>query len=222
MLATIMTLDQLIEPIRHSPLLPRIVEELLQQIAREQELRAQFYAEMTPEQKVEFIDGAAVFHSPAKNRHVIATGLIFRALSLYVDNHQLGTVKSEKCLCVFPRNDYEPDVVFFGVEKSSQINLDTLHFPVPDLVVEVLSESTEARDRGTKFIDYSAQGVTEYWIVDSERRVLEQYLNETDGLELKKKSDSGFVESRAIPGFVIEIEALFDEQKNLESIRKLL
>ncbi len=217
-----MTLDQLIEPIRHSPLLPRIVEELLQQIAREQQLRATFYAEMTPEQKVEFIDGTAVFHSPAKNRHVIATGCIFQAMNIFVIANRLGTVKSEKCLCVFPRNDYEPDVVFFGVEKSSRLNLDTLKFPVPDLVVEVLSESTEARDRGTKFIDYSAQGVTEYWIVDSERRVLEQYLHEKDGLELKKKSDSGLVESRAIPGFVFAIEALFDEQKNLESIRKLL
>ena len=58
--------------------------------------------------------------------------------------------------------------------------------------------------------------------MDSERRVLEQYLNEKDGLELKKKSDSGLLESRAIPGFVFAIEALFDEQKNLESIRMLL
>ena len=217
-----MTLDQLIEPIRHSPLLPRIVAELQQQIAREQQIRSQFYAEMTPDQKVEFIDGGVIFHSPAKNRHVIATGCIFQALNIYVVANRLGTVKSEKCLCKFPRNDYEPDVVFFGPEKSSQLNLDTLQFPIPDLIVEVLSDSTESRDRGTKFIDYSAQGVTEYWIVDTEHRVLEQYLQDKEGLELKKKSDSGMVESRAIPGFAIDIEALFDEQKNLESIRKWL
>ena len=217
-----MTFDQLIEPIRHSPLLPRIVEELLQQIAREQQVRSRFYAEMTPDQKVEFIDGEVLFHSPAKNRHVIATGCIFRAMSLFVDSNRLGTVKSEKCLCKFPRNDYEPDVVFFGPEKSSQFDLDTLQFPVPDLIVEVLSDSTEVRDRGTKFIDYSAQGVTEYWIVDTEHRVLEQYLQEKGGLELKKKSDSGMVESRAISGFAIDIAALFDEQKNLEAIRLLL
>lgn len=217
-----MTLDQLIEPIRHSPLLPRIVEKLLQQIAREQQIRSRFYAEMTPDQKVEFIDGEVLFHSPAKNRHVIATGCIFQAMNIYVVANRLGTVKSEKCLCVFPRNDYEPDVVYFGPEKSSLLNLDTLQFPVPDLIVEVLSESTENRDRGTKFIDYSAQGVAEYWIVDTVHRVLEQFLQGNEGLELRKKSDSGMVESRAIPGFAIDIEALFDEQKNLESIRKLL
>ena len=214
--------NQMIEPIRHSPLLPRIVEELQQQIAKEQQLRTRFYQEMTPEQKVEFIDGEVIFHSPAKNRHVITTGLVFRLMSLFVDKYRVGTVKSEKCLCSFPRNDYEPDVVYFGPEKSSLLHLDTSQFPVPDLIVEVLSESTESRDRGAKFIDYSAQGVTEYWIIDSESRVLEQFLQEKNGLELKKKSDSGIVESRAIPGFTIAIEALFDEQKNLEAIRQLL
>jgi len=53
------------------------------------------------------------------------------------------------------------------------------------------------------------------------RRVLEQYINEKGVLELKKKSNSGTVESKAISGFVIEIATLFDEQKNLDAIRLL-
>ena len=57
--------------------------------------------------------------------------------------------------------------------------------------------------------------------MDSERRVLEQYINEKGVLELKKKSNSGTVESKAISGFVIEIATLFDEQKNLDEIRLL-
>jgi Uma2 family endonuclease len=128
-------LDQLMEPIRHSPLLPRIVEELQLQIAKEQQVRTRFYKEMTPEQKVEFINGEVIFQPPAKNRHLIATGCIFSSMSLFVDLNRLGTVKSEKCLCSFPRNDYEPDVVFFGLKKSAQLHLDTLQFPVPDMIV---------------------------------------------------------------------------------------
>ena len=88
-----MTVDQLIEPIRHSPLLPRIVEELQRQVAREQQIRSRFYAEMTPDQKVEFIDGKVLFHSPAKNRHVIATGCIFRAMSLFVEQKNLESIR---------------------------------------------------------------------------------------------------------------------------------
>jgi Uma2 family endonuclease len=217
-----MTFEQLIESIRHSPLLPTIVLELQQQIAREQKLRSAFYQDMTPEQKVEFIDGEVVLHSPAKNQHLIATGCIFRVMGLFVDLRKLGTVKSEKCLCVFPRNDYEPDVVFFGIEKSARLQSNTLQFPVPDLVVEVLSDSTESRDRGAKFIDYAAQGVLEYWIVDAEQRMLEQYLLRSSTYQLKKKSDSGVVECQAIQGFSIEITALFDSQKNLEAVRTIL
>jgi Uma2 family endonuclease len=217
-----MTFEQLIESVRHSPLLPTIVLELQQQIAHEQKLRSSFYQDMTPEQKIEFIDGEVILHSPAKNQHLIATGCIFQAMNLFVIAHRLGTVKTEKCLCVFPRNDYEPDVVFFGIEKSARLQLDTLQFPVPDLVVEVLSDSTEAKDRGAKFIDYAAQGVVEYWIVDAEQRVLEQYLLRGSTYQLNKKSDSGMVESQAIKGFSIEITALFDEQKNLEAIRTIL
>ena len=51
--------------------------------------------------------------------------------------------------------------------------------------------------------------------------MLEQYINEKGVLELKKKSNSGTVESKAISGFVIEIATLFDEQKNLDAIRLL-
>ena len=43
---------------------------------------------------------------------------------------------------------------------------------VPDLVVEVLSRSTKTRDRGEKKAIYETNRVTEYWLVDLERRTL--------------------------------------------------
>ena len=39
---------------------------------------------------------------------------------------------------------------------------------VPDLVVEVLSRSTKTRDRGEKKAIYEANGVAEYWLVNSQ------------------------------------------------------
>ena len=44
---------------------------------------------------------------------------------------------------------------------------------VPDLVVEVLSPSTEARDRGIKLRRYARAGVPHSWIVDPGQRTLE-------------------------------------------------
>ncbi len=216
------SLENLLEPILHSPRLPELVDALQKRIEAEKKLRSDFYQNMTPEQKVEFIDGEVILHSPARNRHLDTTLHIATLVKTFVSLHQLGTVKCEKCLCVFPRNDYEPDVVFFGLEKTALIHGDTMQFPPPDLAVEVLSASTEKTDRGVKFEDFAANGVAEYWIIDADKETLEQYLPGADGYELKIKSNSGILKSSVIPGFQCEIAALFDEKKNLAALQEIL
>ncbi len=216
------SLHKLIEPLLHSPQLPQAIDLLQAELDAERRRRQAFYNEMTPEQKTEFIDGQVVLHSPARNRHLDATGNIFLLLRTYVSQRNLGQVKHEKCLCVFPRNDYEPDIVFFGPSKASGLLPDTLKFPVPDLIVEVLSPSTEATDRGVKLEDYASNGVSEYWIVDADTQVIEQYLLSEGGYELALKSGSGKLAAHAIEGLELPIEALFDEQKTLQVIRDWL
>ena len=212
----------LIAPIQSSPLLPELVAELSSILAAERQRRGKFYEEMTPEMKVEFIEGEVVMHSPARNSHLDVTLRIGRLLSTYVDALNLGEVKLEKCLCVFPRNDYEPDVVFFGPAKAATLRPDTMKFPVPDLVVEVLSESTEGRDRGLKFQDYEAHGVQEYWIVDALQKVLEQHVLRDGCYELRMKSSSGTLISETVSGFRIPVEAVFDSKANTDALRDLL
>ena len=84
-----------------------------------------------------------------------------------------------------------------------------MRFPVPDFVVEVLSQSTEANDRGVKFVDYAAHGVAEYWIVDADKRVLEQYGEREGRFELLTKTNNGTVASIAIAGFSMDVTAVF-------------
>ncbi len=216
------SLESLIEPLRHSPRLPEALARLQGLMERERELREQFYAEITSDRKLEFIDGRTVVQAPARNQHLDATMRCAKLLHTYVSLKELGTVKVEKCLCVFPRNDYEPDVVFFGLEKSRTLTPDTVRFPVPDLIVEVLSSSTEENDRGVKFEDYAANGVGEYWLIEPDQQTIEQYLLSGEQYALKTKSSSGVLESRVIPGLWIEIEAVFDERANLAALAKML
>jgi len=216
------SLETLLEPIRHSPRLVQAVKLLQQQIEDERERRSAFYRDMTPSEKVEFIDGEVVMHSPARYRHLDATSLLFRVLSTYADLQKLGSVQSEKCLCVFPRNDYEPDIVFFGREKSATFQPETMKFPVPDMIVEVLSETTEKRDRGVKFEDFASNGVGEYWMVDADEQTVEQYLLKGEDYELHMKSATGILKSTVISGFEIPVEAVFDEERNLDVLRSLM
>jgi Uma2 family endonuclease len=72
-------------------------------------------------------------------------------------------------------NVLQPDVVFFRHERRRVVNLDDVTRAVPDIAVEVLSPSTEARDRGRKMRVLERFGAPEYWLVDPIERLVEIY-----------------------------------------------
>ncbi len=55
---------------------------------------------------------------------------------------------------------------------------------VPDLVVEILSESNPAQDRVLKFEMYQRARVPEHWIVDPEEEAIEQWVFSSDQYQL--------------------------------------
>ncbi len=212
----------ILEPLLRSPELIEHVAELQRVIALERQRRLKFYEEITEDGKWEFINGEAVMQSPALNRHTAAVGRIVPLLRAHIEPRGMGQVRAEKALCQFPRNDYEPDVVFFGLAKSQNIIPATLLHPIPDFIVEVLSPSTVAHDRGVKFADYAAHGVGEYWIVDPEAQTVEQFLLRDGRYSEASCQRDGILRSEAIPGFEIPVRALFDDEANLKALRAIL
>lgn len=216
-------MDAILEPLVNSPDLFRYVAELERITRAERERRERFYAEITPEQKWEFINGEVVMHSPATAKHCRIRSRIERLMGTYVDCHAAGWAGGEKTLICCQRNDYEPDVLFFGVEKARGIAADTLRFPPPDFAVEILSESTAHRDRGIKMRDYAAHAVAEYWIVDPDEEAIEQYFAGPDGAyALHAKQVDGSMHSRAVAGWSMPVRAAFDDAENLAALRAML
>lgn len=211
-------LDQLL----HSPDAYLLIEQATATLHRENERRAAFYDEITEQEKVEFINGEVVVHSPVMKRHNVVSGLLYRLLSVYADRNHLGFVGIEKIMIRLTRNDYEPDLVFFRAERAAGFAPEQTLFPAPDLVVEILSNGTEHRDRGVKQTDYAAHGIGEYWIVDAEQRSVEQYLLRTGRYELAVKSGTGLLRSEVVTAFEVPIPALFDEAENLRALGQLL
>ena len=214
--------DAVVQPLLDSPCLPEIAEALQVRLREEAARRLKFYEDFEDGQKAEFIGGEVIVHSPARNKHLVVRQHLERLLGTYVSLHALGQIHGEKCLCVFPRNDYEPDVVFFKPDKALLLTPATMKFPVPDLIVEVLSESTEARDRGIKFRDFEAHGVSEYWIIDADAELVEQYVRRGEQLQLVLKSGSGDISSPTIASLRIPIRAIFDPAENLAALRRLM
>lgn len=212
-----------LEEILLSPLLPSHLETIRQTLEAEQARRKRFYDEMTEERKVEFINGEVIVHSPAKDRHTVAVKSLISLMDAYVQRHRLGKVRFEKALVVMPRNDYEPDVIFFSATKAAEIHPDQMKYPPPDLLVEVLCPSTAGNDRGIKFTDYAANGVAEYWIVDPVARAIERYDLKDGAYAAAGVCASGTtITSSILTGFTIPVDSVFDEDRCFECLRALI
>jgi Uma2 family endonuclease len=81
---------------------------------------------------------------------------------------------------------YYPDVVIIcGEPKFYNKRQDTITNPI--LIVEVLSKSTEAKDRGDKMLAYRAlESLEEYVLISQDKAIVEQYLKNKDGSWLHK------------------------------------
>ena len=119
--------------------------------------------------RYEAIEGD-LYMTPAPTvRHQRVMLRIYRALHEILQEAGHGEVLCAPLGVEFPATGegVQPDLLFVSHERRGII-ADAWLVGAPDLVVEILSPSTSARDRGIKRRLYERQGVREYWIVDPE------------------------------------------------------
>lgn len=211
----------IIENLKHSLELPNVLSELQAYWDEEQKRRVAFYDMLDDGTKAEFINGEVIIHSPAKAKHIEAVGNLSTLLNIFVKKNDLGKVFSEKALIKLTRNDFEPDICFFRKEMASKFDKDMMFFPPPDFVIEVLSESTENIDRTIKMGSYALNGVQEYWIIDADNHIVEQYLLKENKYYLVNKWHRQMVKSFVIKGFEIPAEVIFNEEYTSEFLELL-
>jgi Uma2 family endonuclease len=199
-----------IAELKQLPELAIILERLEKEMIQEAERRNEFYELVHENVKAEFINGTIIYHSPVMRRHWKVSMKVSKYLATHVDDNDLGEVGVEKVMISLTRNDYEPDIVFFSKEKASLFTKQQMHFPAPDLVVEILSDSTERNDRNIKFRDYASHGVKEYWIIDPDKNSLEQYLNTDNEFQLLHTFTEGTLKTETVKGFVLDVRSIFE------------
>lgn len=203
-----------------------LVQEASRVLQEEQKRRAEFREWISEDIKAEFINGEVIIHSPAKLGHIDATGNLCNLLKTFAMVRGLGKVTSKKSMVSLTRNDYEPDICFWRTEKAVGFTPDTLLFPAPDLIVEVLSKGTQRHDRKIKFQDYAEHGVSEYWIVDTKRQIVETYglLTPQDKTYVPNGKLGWYDElsSTVLEGFVIPVKAIFEDGAYLEVLKGML
>jgi Uma2 family endonuclease len=123
--------------------------------------------------RYEIIDGELVVTPSPTGRHQRIVTDMVTLLNVFVRSHDLGQLFTGPLDVLFAEGDYlEPDILFVRGDRAQLVTDRGVEGP-PDLVVEVVSPSTAARDRGIKLERYRLYGVPEYWVVDPEERTVE-------------------------------------------------
>lgn len=136
--------------------------------------------ERAAELKHEYISGEVVAMAGATREHILITGNIAQRLRNQLEGKPCETYSNDMRVRATPTTYVYPDVVVVCDEPQ----FEDSEFDVllnPTVVFEVLSKSTEARDRGEKFSDYRAnKNVKEIIFVSQHRPRVEQYVRQAN------------------------------------------
>lgn len=161
----------------------------------------------------ELIDGRIVRSQPDLPHQTIA-GRIHLALATWANEAPArGVVWLPIDIVVDERHVLVPDLAWVAEEKVPPPATRLL--PVsPDLVVEVRSPSTWHRDIGVKRDLYARHGVRELWLVDGMSASVIVCRLDSSGLGILAEIGAGqALESPLLPGFSVELDALFAERR---------
>ena len=138
--------------------------------------------ERQAEHKSEYVDGAMYAMAGSSERHNLITGNIITELNIQLRKAPCRVYPSDlKVRVPESRRFFYPDVsVVCGETEFADDERDVILNPI--LVVEVLSESTAAFDRGKKFQSYQQiESLQEYLLVAQDEHDVEHYLRQENG-----------------------------------------
>lgn len=138
--------------------------------------------ERQAEYKSEYVDGVMYAMAGASERHNLIAGNLVTELNNQLRNAPCRVYPSDLKVRV-PNSTrfFYPDVsVICGKTRFADEQTDVVLNPI--LIVEVLSESTAAFDRGKKFQSYQQiESLQEYLLVSQDEFTVEHYLRQENG-----------------------------------------
>jgi Uma2 family endonuclease len=158
----------------------------------------------------EFVGGEVFAMAGAEDWHVAVTLNVALALRQHLAGTPCRTYVVDTKVHVAAANSYfYPDVL---VTCDAVDHANRLIKSNPKLLVEVLSPSTAAYDRGDKFARYRLiDALQEYMVVDIDSRRTDIYRKGTDGLWVLHPFEAGQAIHLASVGLDIGAEQLFAE-----------
>ena len=159
----------------------------------------------------ELFDGILVEKSMGYRESAFACALI-RILHEFVTLRNLGIISGESgTMRLFPGLVLIPDVAFVSWAHIPDGKYPSKPIPdlVPDLAIEVLSNSNTPAEMRRKRLEYFRAGVTLVWEIDLEKRSLVRYTDAESSQVFQ--TDAVVSGEPVLPGFSLKLDELFSE-----------
>jgi len=146
-----------------------------------------------------------------KHQRIVAN--LHRLIGPVVHERSLGTVLCAPVDVLLSQVDVvQPDFLFISATRSSIITEKNIQ-GAPDLVVEILSDSTRKNDEGIKQTLYERAQVQEYWIIDPQSETVKIFqLREGRydfAQELTIKQTNARLTTPLLPGLSLPLHEIF-------------
>lgn len=169
-------------------------------------------------ERIELIYGYPMMMAPPVRAHQRAVIAIGSQLYDYLEGKKCEVNVAPFAVRPFEEEGDRPEDVDTLVEPDITVvcdpkKLDDLGCKgAPDLIVEVLSPSSQRHDRLTKFNLYQRAGVREYWIVDPTSKSAQVFLLE-DGRYIAKDfgAEKDILRVNVLDDCVIDLSRVFPE-----------
>ncbi len=135
-----------------------------------------------PEARVELINGEIITMTPIGLKHAVTINRLTRFLVKNVD--EAGIVSIQNSFRIPDYSEPEPDILILKPREDFYSG----KFPLPEdilLIIEV-ADSSLRYDQTTKLSLYAEQNISEYWIANLERDILEIYRQPQNKTYLKQ------------------------------------
>jgi Uma2 family endonuclease len=168
------------------------------------------------DERYELIDGVLVMSPSPTLPHQDIVRALLRQIEPTVDELPGVRIVLDTDIKFADDTVYRPDIAIYLPGRVS----DETDYPdaAPDLIIEVVSPSSKARDLITKRDDYARFGVREYWVLDADVSAIHVF--RTVGRARKYARPSlarTAVDSTAIPGIGIDLPILRDTLRRMSS-----
>lgn len=167
--------------------------------------------------RYELYDGRPVAMASPSNAHQLICNELSRQLSNYLLGKRCKVYPAPFDVQLFAEKDDPPENISTVVQPDISIVCDPEKTSghgckgAPDMVVEVLSPSTERCDRLLKFNLYLQAGVREYWIVDPDNRMVSVHILKDGAYQTTVYGEDSSVKVGVLDDCTIDLSPVFPE-----------